>query len=189
MTAGRVPVAVVGGAATFDVAAHAVGYGDASGMPALPGWTSLLAGSIALLASMVPAGPGMGEAAAWMTAAGVLALSSLPVLPVLPHDLLVIVSDLIARGTGGEESFAVDPPWLASVRHLVVLAAAATSWRAGVLARRRARGLCPGCSRIEQWVSGVVHPSFLLWGGGLATETWQYWNGSRPACAGHASTR
>lgn len=186
MTAGRVPVAVVGGAATFDVAAHAVGYGDASGMPALPWSTSLLAGSIALLASMVPAGPGVGEAAAWMTAAGVLALSS---LPVLPHDLLVIVSDLIARGTGGEESFAGDPPWQASVRHLVVLAAAATSWRAGVLARRRARGLCPGCSRIEQWVSGVVHPSFLLWGGGLATETWQYWNGSRPACAGHASTR
>jgi hypothetical protein len=39
---------------------------------------------------------------------------------------------------------------------------------------------------IEQWVFGIVYLSFLLWGVGMALLTWQYWNGTRPACADHA---
>jgi hypothetical protein len=39
---------------------------------------------------------------------------------------------------------------------------------------------------IEPWVFGVVYTSFLLWGVGLATATWQYRTGTRPVCTSHA---
>ncbi|MEQ4206386.1 hypothetical protein ABN028_07955 [Actinopolymorpha sp. B17G11] len=300
------PAVSVSTAALLDAAAHLVGYHEVSGMPTFPWWTSLGAAALALVAAGLPA-PAVRATVLWLGSGSILALSS---LPVLPHDLLVIVSHLIVQVSGGKDLFAVDTPWLAVIRHLVVLTAAGAAWHAGVRARRRARGVCPGCGRIESreaavggrlarvggllavvaplpyvwlklewatgstvgladpdyfdgvtfftpgfgdtallgglgvvvasammtvprqrlvratlvgigaigsvmlvpvgvlgalllgatlltvmpmdedlairpWVFTMVYPSFLLWGVGLALATWQYWKGTKPACAHH----
>lgn len=77
--------------------------------------------------------------------AGMLAGSLLAI----PHTVLILISWLASRVTGGAGPFDLTPGWLSAAAHLTTVAAVGLLAVWTVLDRRQHRQQCPACGRVE----------------------------------------
>lgn len=145
--AGRLAVAACLAAAVASLVLPRIGPPDPVAMPTAPPWSTALAASAVAVVVLLPSGISRrAHVLAAGLGAGVMAAGS---LLALPHTLLMVIIRAAALITDGGGSFTVDPSWSATLRHLAVLAALATTalWALGEI--RRGRGRCPRCGRTD----------------------------------------